>query len=753
VKTKPTLLAAAATLLAAFSPAAAAGPNAEIRFDAPIVRPGEGRLEGVLAKKEFAFRLPEHVRYGGGSELSLAWRGSPLLMDVSTLTVSLNGRQLASARVGHAAEGPESQDRRTLAAEIPGGMLQPGWNKVSIDCLLQTTAMNCRDVDNPAAWIEIDDSSRVSVSAAGQPLFAELQRFPDSIAEAALLELPGFLSPRETVPEPVVSLLLPWDAGDSELRTLLIAAARLGQTGYLPEEAVGIGDISEFTAVSPKRNGILIGLREELLELPLPAATAMALEKLGDGEGLLSEEIVGRDGGPGRRWVIVAGADPAGLEKAALSLGSSVALKNAPSNCWTVSGVPVVSPLVERLAHPPGAPFQLGTLDGGGLVLRGLFRNAGARELEFPPGYETAAGGFLDLYFNHAENLAKTSAFQVLLNDTPVGGVSLDAGNTGPSRRRMAVPAGISGRDPSLLAVSSYLDIGSTDCAHRTNERAWVDISGDSLIDLRTAPIEIGDLRKLDRILLRDAFLRRAALIVPGEPGGERDGLVKAIGMHLGSRLAHMPVLWPELATYSAITPPDRNRVASRSGVVLGSANQWSEAFGATARLVVEESASNPDRLLMRGEDVPKESFVPGISIAQLLPSPWGGGEVFAAVGGVSGFGGNNTLAMLTEPAVCERLRGTVAAYDGETVVTYDVRSVQEASLAEEFGAAFARGGGKGDPEGRLIKKTEAGIAAAGGSILVLSVAIVALGALFFSQRFMVRRTRKRHGAEEGGEL
>jgi len=168
---------------------------------------------------------------------------------------------------------------------------------------------------------------------------------------------------------------------------------------------------------------------------------------------------------------------------------------------------------------------------------------------------------------------------------------------------------------------------------------------------------------------------------------------------------------------------------------------------------VVEESASNPDRLLMRGEDVPKDSFDPGISIAQLLPSPWSGGEVFAAVGGLSGFGGNNTLAMLTEPAVCERLRGTVAAYDGKTVVTYDVRSVQEASLAEEFGASFARGGGKGDPEDRSIKKAEAGIAAAGGSILVLSVAIVVLGALFVSQRFMVRRTRKKPGVEEGGEL
>ena len=52
-----------------------------------------------------------------------------------------------------------------------------------------------------------------------------------------------------------------------------------------------------------------------------------------------------------------------------------------------------------------------------------------------------------------------------------------------------------------------------------------------------------------------------------------------------------------------------------------------------------------------------------------------------------------------------------------------------------------------------MIKKTEAGIAAAGGSILVLSVAIVVLGALFVSQRFMVRRTRKKPGVEEGGEL
>lgn len=752
MKTKPSFLMLPA-MAAAFA-AVLAGPlrAAEKSFETPFVPPGGGRLGGALAKKEFAFRLPEHVRYSGGSRLALSWRSSPLLLDSSTLTASLNGRQLGSARLGHAPEAGESQGGGSLAVEIPDGVLQPGWNRIAVECLLQTTQVPCRDVDNPAAWVDLDEESGVAVEYETQPIFPELQRFPHSLAETVLMELPEFRASGEGVPEPVVSILLPWDAGDSELRCLVIAAARVGQTGYTPRDAVGVGDISEFAAVSAQRNGILIGLREELLELPLPPSAAGSLERLGDGEGLVAEAIMGKDGGRQTRWVVVSGADPAGLERAALALGNSVALRNAPSNSWIVSADPQISPIAEKLAHPPVGPVRLDTLDGGGIAMKGVFRNAASRTVHFPPGYETVGGGFFELDFSHAENLAGTSALEVRLNDTVLGGISLDAGNTGAAKRRIAIPAGISGRDPSLLAVSSYLDIGSVDCTHRNSERAWLDIAGGSLLDIKSSPLRIDDLRKLDRICLRDAFLRRAAIVAPAEPGGERDAMLKSLAMDLGSRLAQMPVLWPQVATYSGITPPDAARLRGRSGIVLGSADQWAEALGPKTRLVVEESASDSERLVMRGEDVPKDSFDPGLVFAQLLPSPWSGGEVFAAVGGISGYGGDNAVAMLTDPGISDRLGGTVAAYDGRSVVTYDVRTIQEASLAEEFRGAFAFGGGT-DPEQQVIQKAEAGLAAANHSVWVLSVAIAVLGALFVSQRLLVRRRKKNGKPSEGSEL
>ena len=106
-------------------------------------------------------------------------------------------------------------------------MLQPGWNRLVVRCLLQTTQTLCRDVDNPAAWMEFSPATVLRVAYSHQPLFAEMQRFPDSIAEPILMNLPEFRSPdKKNRPEPVVSLLLPEESGDPELRSFLIAASR-----------------------------------------------------------------------------------------------------------------------------------------------------------------------------------------------------------------------------------------------------------------------------------------------------------------------------------------------------------------------------------------------------------------------------------------------------------------------------------------------------------------------------------------------
>ena len=756
---KRRLLPIAAAILLSTVPAQSAplneGRSGETSFDLPLLEFGDGRLEGVLAKKEYSFRLPEHVRYEPGSEMLLSYRASPLLLDVSTFTVSLNDRQIASGRLGHEAGDAEKQNQGMMTVPIPEGVLQPGWNRLVVRCLLQTTQILCRDVDNPAAWMEFEPATCLRVAYSGQPLFVELQRFPDSIAEPILMQLPEFRSPdKKNKPEPAISLLLPEESGDPELRSFLIAASRLGQTVYTPAEAVSTGDIGEFPEICERRNGVLIGLRDDLAQQPLPGHIKKALAELQPGEGLIAEVIYGPPAKTQRRWIILSGADGEGLENAALTLGSTVALRSVPSNPWIVTKAPGISPVVEKIAQPAVGPLKLSSLENGEILLRGIFRNSTSRQIAFPPGFETSNAGYVEFDFSHADNLDKTSAFEARLNDSVLGSVALAPDNSGRIKQRLAIPAGIAGRDPSLLTVSSYLDIGSVDCAHRNEERAWLKIAGDTVVDIRTTPLKIDDLSRLNLLCLRDAFLRRAALLIPEEPDFKRNELVKVIGLHLGSRLPSMPILWPQLATYGPEAPPDEARVEKRSGLVLGSAFQWQEAFGGKTRMIVEGGGGHDDQIVLRGEKVPITDFDPSLGFVQLVTSPWSSGDYFAAIGGLEGYGGNATVDLLTKPEIYERLRGTVSAIDaGKRLVTYDVRSVQEVSLSDQMRFAFSPERHDEDLEEREIKLTEAGMAATVTNIGIGTGALVFLAALFFIQRIVVRRRRKTQIPEEGDEL
>jgi len=381
---------AAVALATSLRGASAAGIAETSRFDVPVLQSADARLEGVLASRDSSFRLPEHVRYEPGSELVLDYRSSPLLLDVSTFTVSINGRQIASARLGHENGAAEAQENERLVVPVPEGVLRPGWNRVEVRCLLQTTRALCRDVDNPAAWLEFAPGTLVRVAYSNQPLFAEIQRFPGSITEPVLMRLRELREDAsKNPPAPAVSLLLPWEAGDPELRSLLIAAARIGQTVYTPPGAVRVGDLGEYPDESAERNGLVIGRLDDLKTMPLPGHIKKALAELEPGQGMLAEVIHGPPTGVQRRWMILAGADAEGLENAALTLGSSAALRGVPSNPWIISSPPSVSPVLEKAALPEVGPVKLSSLAEGEILIRGLFRNTAARQVAFPPGFET----------------------------------------------------------------------------------------------------------------------------------------------------------------------------------------------------------------------------------------------------------------------------------------------------------------------------------------------------------------------------
>ena len=726
-------------------------PTAPRSFDVPLFSGTQSRIEGVLSRKEYAFRLPEHVLLEPGSELMLAWHASPLLLpDVSTMSVQLNDREVTSVRLGTKKDTPDAQDRGKISIPLSADMLQPGWNRVTVSCLLQTTQSPCRDVDNPASWVELSSGSGIRVAAAAAPLFPELQRFPESLVEPALMNLAEF---RRTTskerPEPVVSLLVPSDASEAELRSLLIASARIGQTVYTEPNAVQVKNVDTFAVESSARNGMLISLRSNLSKAPLPPEIQKALTALGAGEGLLAEIITGSPDSL-RRWIIVSGADSEGLEKAAQTLGSEIALRNVPSNPWVITSAPVISPIAEKLAQPPVGPVAFDTLRDGAVTLRGLFRNQTSRDIHFPTGYQTTPGGFVDIDLAHSGALEKTSAFDVRLNDVVIGSIALTPQNAAGTRQRLLIPAGISGRDPSKLSISSYLDIGTVDCAHRNDERAWLDLGGHSTVEFHSAPVLIDDLSRLGLLCLRDAFLRRAAVVIPAESSPERNELLKTIGIHLGRQLADMPALWPQVATYGPGLPPDPARLNGRSGLILGSAFQWPLAFGKNLRLAIEGAESPSSSIMLRGESVPIADFDSSLSFVQLLPSPWSKGELFATIGGVTGYGGKTTLDLLTDPSVSERLSGTVAAADASgRVITYDVRFIQEVSLANQIRLGFTSGTTPADIEDQRMDKTEAGFLTQNVNYWIAGAAFSVMAGIYIIQRILIRRRKNQTNGDE----
>lgn len=707
----------------------------------PLFKGAEHKFQGPLPSAEFFFELPGHVELLAGSNLTVRFRASSLLLsDVSTATIELNGSPLRSLRLPGVEEANEGL--QTVVIPLGADDLRTGWNKISVKCLMQTTDVPCRDVDNPACWFVLEKGTGINAAYKRLRLFPEPGRFPASITEEQLLHqeelVDGF--PEDKI-LPLAAVLLPRQPDNAAFRSFVIAASRLGQPGYLPNRALQIGTLDDWSRLSAGMNGVLIGPAADLAALDLPVDVRASIGLLKAGEGMLAEFITGDEAGGQRRWIAVCGADDEGLTKAALALGSADALGLAAGNPWVIRNAPVISPLTERLAQPSSDPQTFERLYGGRLTLRGVFRNQRSFAWELPPGFETAKGSELLLDVTHAPGLDRGSAVQMEINDRYLPGIPLDKRSGSRELLRLAIPEGLPGRSPNRLVVDSYLDIGTTDCSHRNEERAWVDFSPLSMLNIISRPLVINGLDRLGLVLQRDAFLRRACILLPKGATAVDFEVVRDLALFLGKGLQSMPVLWPQAALYSADDPVPQAAVANTSVVLLGSAAQWPMALPKSTRLSVA-AVEGKDFLRLQGHDVPFAGLPKNLVVAQYLASPWSADNCVVTVGGVAGVGGSTASLMLTDPAMLARLSGTTAGIDGRgRVFTYDVRVQDAQSLWEKVRSDMPKGLSSEETLEQLDREAKFSAIATTRNFVIAGVVLVVVSLMIRAQ-MRLRRIR-----------
>lgn len=301
--------------------------------------------------KDFYLRLPEHVAFREGSELLMSLH-PPLGVPVfkGSLVVAFNERVLLQTNFAAVTFPADEEALLSFRVAVPASVVAREWNKVSLRFGGGQSADAASSSDVARTWTLRQPECFLSLAYARQPLFPELTRFPHPLAEEKLLR-PGVASPFLDDSAAMISILLPGRSRDVHLRAAAIVAGRLGQLDYLEETDCRMQPIEAWKLESQARNVVLIGRRDQLGGIDFPADVAATLASLRPGQGMLAEFIHG-DGRRSQRAVVVTGADDAGLEKAALTLGSRPALAEIPPSPAVIEAAPEFPASLEGGTEP-----------------------------------------------------------------------------------------------------------------------------------------------------------------------------------------------------------------------------------------------------------------------------------------------------------------------------------------------------------------------------------------------------------------
>jgi len=242
----------------------------------PLIQTDQEQFNGDWAAKDFFVRFPEHIGFRGSGELRLAlYPTLEVLSRLCTVNASLNGKRLSGATV----EGKNLTNINDIAIRVrfpvPDGWLAHGWNRVTVGFILKKPAVDPGAAPEPGTWTIRRSDSFLAARFERLPLFPEPLRFPGSLGEEKLLHPDLDSTDRKPI---TVTMLLAAKVRAAHLRACAVIGARLGQTGYLDVDDCRVAPIEDWQAEMRDRNGLIVGLKDEVASVSVPPDVA---EKLG----------------------------------------------------------------------------------------------------------------------------------------------------------------------------------------------------------------------------------------------------------------------------------------------------------------------------------------------------------------------------------------------------------------------------------------------------------------------------------------
>lgn len=341
-------------------PAPAAGDRGPIpaqQIQLPLFRTAQETFSGGTPGRDLRLALPRSIALHAGSQLHLTLHPqSEPNAQPTALALAWNGRVLLVTNLLDPRNAPI-----TLQANVPLPALAKGENVLGLR-LVQLGTTNVPMAETAGArWLLLQPECFLLLNFSRAPLYEELARFPQTLAEEKLLHpdtaTDAGRDPASAPADPVLSLILPGICGAAHLRVAAMAGARLGQLDYLRASDCRLAALESWKGETRRRNALIIARRDQLGGVDLPSPLVTALGSLGAGQGLLAEFFTGNEPLV-HRVLLATAADDAGLEKVAFTLGSGPAMKTLTHSPAVLERMPMFQAAVEPGLAPTSRPIQ-----------------------------------------------------------------------------------------------------------------------------------------------------------------------------------------------------------------------------------------------------------------------------------------------------------------------------------------------------------------------------------------------------------
>jgi hypothetical protein len=445
----------------------------------------ERQLGGVFAMESGFFRLPEHVAFNQGGRLELEYATASGIPGNERLMVTLNG-----FRIHHGALKSGVAEGR-IEIPISEHRLRSGWNQIAIQLFGGIPEKEKQARHPPSAWFRLKPATAVEIYYDRLPVFPELQRFPESLTEEALLRGSASFDP-ESVAQAWLHLVIPNAPSAAHLRALVTAAARLGQPGYLRPGDWKLSRLENWPDFKNHTCGLLIATVEQLEAFPIPKKIKSVLSGLQSGQGLIAEFIEADEVSSksphipgGGRWILLAGADEAGIDKAATVLGSDHAMETLSDNPTVISQEAMIPPWLEEKAFPTGQFRTLKSEKIRPIRFGGDFSSEQSISIPLPPGARLVDGHFLPRFNIHRAEFAQ-SQVEFWLNGLFVARHLLES----LGGRAITFPKGMLGADPCALSIRILPPAGALGDSF-DSRRTWATLEDESGWSVRAEPLPV----------------------------------------------------------------------------------------------------------------------------------------------------------------------------------------------------------------------------------------------------------------------